>query len=115
MPARYDRAFRNGRGGPHPDREAAPRRAATRRCRGVAAEHLYDDRCRVPASSLDVIGADIPIIARRKFGRPRRVGRCPRCASPGGHCQRMGTRRMPRTSPLAPRRPRPRCLRLGPR
>jgi hypothetical protein len=29
-PAGYDKAFRNGRGGPHPDREAAPRRALHR-------------------------------------------------------------------------------------
>ena len=54
-----------------------PDAPSTRRCRGVAAEHVDDDRCRAPASSLDVIRADISMIARHKFGRSRRVGRCP--------------------------------------
>ena len=54
-----------------------PDAPSTRRCRGVAAEHVNDDWCRAPASVLNVISTDISIIARHKFGRPRRVGRCP--------------------------------------
>lgn len=55
-----------------------PDAPSTRRCRGVAAEHLYDGWCRAPASLLDVLhSADISIIARHKLGRSRRMGRCP--------------------------------------
>jgi hypothetical protein len=54
-----------------------PDAPSTGRCRVVAAEHVDDDRCRTPASLLDVIRADISIIARRRFGRPRRMGSCP--------------------------------------
>ena len=54
-----------------------PDAPSTRRCRGVAAEHVNDDWCRTEASVLDVISSDSSIIARQKFGRSRRVGRCP--------------------------------------
>lgn len=45
------------------------------RCRRVATEHVDDDWCRAPASPLDVLGADISVIARHELGRSRRVGR----------------------------------------
>jgi hypothetical protein len=53
-----------------------PDAPAARRCRGVAAEHIDDGWCRAPASLLNVLGADISIIASDAFGRSRRVGRC---------------------------------------
>jgi ribosomal protection tetracycline resistance protein len=110
------RAFRNGRGGPHPDREAAPRRALhqavppgsgrARRRRRVsrAAEPARCDRRR----RLD---------HRPPRARPPspRGPPPPGCASPGERRPvDAGTQRMPRTSLLAPHRPRPWCLRLGP-
>jgi hypothetical protein len=54
-----------------------PDAPSTRRCRGVAAEHVNEDECRAPARVLNVISTDVSIIARYKFGRSRRVGRCP--------------------------------------
>jgi hypothetical protein len=54
-----------------------PDAPSTRQCRGVAAEHVNDDWRRAPASLLKVSSTDISIIARQKFGRSRRVGRCP--------------------------------------
>ena len=55
-----------------------PDAPSTRRCRGVAFEHFYDGWCRALASLLDVISADISIIAGDEFGRSRRVSRCPK-------------------------------------
>ena len=54
-----------------------PDAPSPRRCRGVAFEHFYDGWCRAPASLLDVLSADISIIAGDEFGRSRRVSRCP--------------------------------------
>jgi hypothetical protein len=54
-----------------------PHAPSTSRCRGIAAEHVDDDWCRAPSSSLDAISTDISISARRKLGRSRRVGRRP--------------------------------------
>jgi hypothetical protein len=54
-----------------------PNAPSTRRCRGVAAEHVNDDWCRAPASLRNVLSTDSSIIARHEFGRSCRVGRCP--------------------------------------
>src|SRR5215203_3352657 len=53
-----------------------PDAPSARRCRGVAYEHFYDGWWRAPASLLNVISADISIIAGDEFGRSRRVSRC---------------------------------------
>jgi len=41
-----------------------PDASSTRRCLGVAAEHVNDAWCRAPTSLVNVSGTDGPIIAR---------------------------------------------------
>jgi hypothetical protein len=53
-----------------------PDAASAGRRRGIAFEHLYDSWCRAPERVLNVLSADISIIASDEFGRSRRVGGC---------------------------------------
>jgi hypothetical protein len=58
-------------------RSSSPTRPPPGGAAGVAAEHVYDGWRRAPARLLNVLSADISIIARDEFGCSRRVGRCP--------------------------------------
>ena len=70
--AGYNKAFRNGRGGPHPDREAAPRRGP---CQAVPRGQLWDEHntatdgtTRYDAEYLEVVALrEQPIVPQRGF------------------------------------------------